>query len=354
MNIGVITKNILGLGFFLLLSSPTSAATLLFDPAMGAVGPGNDFALDILLEVEECVNAVEADISFPNDYAILKDFLVGDSIFSFWVKRPAKEDIAKANETGVLNFIGGVPGGYCGKITGDPGDSNTVARLIFQIPDIPLSDAYKSKLDFSFLPSSKALLNDGFGTSDNLTVKTASFAYGDKKIEIEDYWSGQIEGDTIPPEPFVVELRQGQAIFNGQYYIIFNTVDKQSGMDRYEILEIRPDEEAGVIRELSWLDKIMGKKPLIAEWRIANTPYLLFDQELLSVIRVKAIDKAGNERFVEYIPSGVGKSASGDIPIGRWFVYIGVFMVVAALLALLAILIKKIILNKKYDKEQDN
>lgn len=49
-------------------------------------------------------------------------------------------------------------------------------------------------------------------------------------------------------------------------------------MDRYEIQE--------------------GIEPYIA----GNSPYLLKDQKIKSVIRVKAIDKAGNERLAELAP----------------------------------------------------
>ena len=38
------------------------------------------------------------------------------------------------------------------------------------------------------------------------------------------------------------------------------------------------------------------------DWRIAEGPYLLEDQSLESIIKVKAVDKAGNERMAQYLP----------------------------------------------------
>ena len=54
-----------------------SAATLYFNPSVGSLGPGNTFAVDILIDVEDCVNAIEADIGFPNDYMQIRDFIIG-------------------------------------------------------------------------------------------------------------------------------------------------------------------------------------------------------------------------------------------------------------------------------------
>ena len=39
-----------------------------------------------------------------------------------------------------------------------------------------------------------------------------------------------------------------------------------------------------------------------AIWKVGDSPYLLEDQSLKSIIKVRAIDKAGNERIVEIIP----------------------------------------------------
>ena len=38
------------------------------------------------------------------------------------------------------------------------------------------------------------------------------------------------------------------------------------------------------------------------EWERAESPYLLKDQSLKSIIKVKAVDKAGNEKIVKVAP----------------------------------------------------
>jgi len=82
--------------------------------------------------------------------------------------------------------------------------------------------------------------------------------------------------DNILPESFKVEISQNPAIFEGKYFIVFSTTDKQSGIDYYEIKE--------------------GKK----NWKIAVSPYILENQKLTSDIWVKAVDKAGNQ-WIEII-----------------------------------------------------
>ncbi len=323
------------------------AATLYFDPPLGSLGPDNTFALDILLDVEGCVNTIEADISFPKDSVQAQDFIIGDSILSIWLEQPNDNDIALANETGIINFSGGVPGGYCGKIPGDPGKSNTVARIIFHVDDIKSLKKEINKLNFFFLPSTKVLLNDGLGTSDVLTMKTASFNYVDEKVDINDNWLKQIDNDTIAPEPFIIELRRSKNMFNNQYYIIFSTVDKQSGIDHFEVLEVEHDKEFGTLQTSFW-DKLLRRTPTLAQWKTAKIPYLLNDQKLLSTIRVKAIDKAGNERFVEYIPPEISIVKANNSYYNNKLLMIFVLIIV---IGLLVFFIKKIIINRKYDKE---
>ena len=88
--------------------------------------------------------------------------------------------------------------------------------------------------------------------------------------------------DTLPPEPFEITIGQNPSIFAGQYFLTFAAVDKTSGIDHFEILETR---------------KSKGK------WERGESPYLLKDQSLTSIIKVKAVDKAGNERIAEIVPS---------------------------------------------------
>ena len=126
-------------------------------------------------------------------------------------------------------------------------------------------------------------------------------------------------------------------------------MDKQSGMDHFEVLEIRHDQELGVVSDGVW-DKLMGKDKFSPEWKTAEIPYLLEDQDLLSIIRVKAIDKAGNERFVEYISKEASLVKDQNESGLSWPIILGLILLLIVS-GLIVVLIKKIIINKKYDKE---
>jgi len=289
--------------FILILPSVARASTLYMEPSEGGYAQGDSFVLDIRIDgVKECVNTIEAEILFPTDYLNVLEFLSGESILSLWVEKPSSADLTEINKAGRLYFAGGIPGGYCGKIPGDPGDSNLVGRLVFKIPGFIVSDAEKEKIEIYFGEKTRILLNDGLGSADSLEKKNANFEVLKDSIIPASDWKNYITEDLIQPEPFVVELHKNPDIFNGSYHIIFSTVDKQSGVDHFEVLEIGPDGVVGIEPKNNWINFLLGKKTQTPNWKVAEMPYLLEDQDLKSIIKVRAIDKAGNIRQVEFIP----------------------------------------------------
>lgn len=290
------------LSFFLTL--PVSAAILSFDPVRGEYSYGESFAVDVRIDLDNgCINTVDAYIGFPKDKLNVVDFLVGESILNLWVERPTKEDIDSINAKGVLHFSGGIPGGYCGKIPGDPGQSNVLGRIIFRVPSFLVGKEDDNTINLNFHSDTRALLNDGFGTDDIVSSRDAIYKIVSKKDLPPEEWKLQISRDKIAPEPFVIELHKNPHMFNGRYYIEFFTVDKQSGLDHYEVLEIKPEEQVGEAPYLKWWEKLFKKQKPTPRWVTAEIPFVLKDQTLSSIIKVKAVDKAGNERLVEYVPT---------------------------------------------------
>ena len=207
----------------------------------------------------------------------IKDFSQGNSLLSLWTKEPEF-----SNETGLVSFSGGIPGGYCGKLAGDPGVSNILGRIVFQVYQTPLiNKPINARVEFS--ENSYVLLHDGLGTKAPLITQGAiiNILSGIPEFPKQE-WQELLKGDTVAPEPFIIILEQDPVIFEGKYFITFSTTDKQTGIAHYEIQE--------------------GEK----EWKRTNSPYLLEDQGLNDTIRVKAIDKAGNKYVAEYVPT-IGK-----------------------------------------------
>jgi len=260
---------------YILIPSLVEAAVLYLEPPQGEYYQGDTFIVEARIDTEEdCINTVEANLSFSQDVLEAVDFSKGNSILILWVKEPSIDQ-----NKGEISFSGGIPGGYCGILPGEPGKINLLGRIAFKTKEL----SEKKQAEVNFLEGSQVLLNDGLGTPAKLTTKGAVFTILAEKLEIpEDEWKKELEKDNIPPEPFEIEVHQDPAIFEGKYFIIFSTTDKQTGIDYYEILETR-DKRQEV-------------------WERGESPYLLTDQSLQSIIKVKAVDKAGNERIAEYLP----------------------------------------------------
>lgn len=248
------------------------SAILYFKPFSGEYYFGDTFIVEVRIDTEgECINTVKVNLSFPKNILEAIDFSQGNSILTIWLQNPKIE-----REAGLISFAGGIPGGYCGPLSGEPGEPTILGRIVFRVVT---SIAQPSLAEIKFLESSQILLNDGFGTPAKLTLKGAVFTILPEKREVQkNEWEEEITKDNIPPEPFLVEIHKDLSIFEGKYFIVFQTVDKQTGIDHYEVKE--------------------GK----GNWKIAESPYLLEDQSLKGKILVKAVDKAGNERIAELIP----------------------------------------------------
>ncbi len=254
---------------FILIPTITEAAVLYLEPTEGEHYQEDTFIVTAKIDTEEeCINTVEGNLNFSQDILEVVDFSQGSSILTIWVKKP---EILQ--NSGLISFTGGIPGGYCGRLPGDPGESNLLGKIIFKVKNQKLGTA-----KVEFLDSSQVLLNDGFGTPAKLTLQGATFTILSGVSEFpKEEWLQELKKDTVSPEPFEIEINQDPLIFEGKYFIIFSTNDKQTGIDYYEVKE--------------------GER----DWKIAESPYLLEDQGLTSIIKVKAVDKAGNERIAEII-----------------------------------------------------
>jgi len=216
----------------------------------------------------EGINAVEVYVNFSDNLVFL-DYLDGKSIITNWLEKPHLQsgDVRRPQ----IVFSGIIAGGIIGK-------NLNLVDLVFKA-----KEGGEAKIEID--KKSKVLLNDGLGTETKLIALSNSFYISDIKgkpeIKIKD---------NFPPEPFKIYLAKNKEIFNGKYYIIFETKDKQSGIAYYEISE-KP------------INFIFLAKPDIKElsFKKVESPYVLEDQSLRSYVVVKAFDKAGNER-IEILP----------------------------------------------------
>lgn len=273
---------------FLTMPGYSHAATLYINPAETEIRPGDTISLAVRLDTDEgeCINAIDGVITYTENIVPV-DISRGESIFPVWVEEPTID-----RENREVTFAGGIPNGYCGRIEGDPSLTNVILELIFQAPGLSVGAENGDTATVAFSPRTSALLNDGRGSEASLRSIGSTITVHDQPgSEVVDEWNPRVEADTQPPNPFSITLERDPSIFAGKYFIVFNTTDKQSGIDHYEVME----------EPLDALD-LFRFGAADAPWITVRSPYELEDQSLNSTIRVKAVDKAGNEYIATLVP----------------------------------------------------
>lgn len=289
------------LGFILIFlvgsANSAAAATLYLDPNQKTINRGDSVTVAIRLDTDEgeCINAIDGVLTYSENIVPV-DTSRGNSILSVWLEEPT---IDKANRT--ITFAGGIPNGYCGRIVGDPRLTNTVLELVFSSPGLQISTTESGNVaSIDFSEQSRALLNDGFGTDAPLQLFGSNITLNKNAgSEVVNDWADRVADDFIPPEEFSITLERSSNAFSNRYFVVFNTTDKQSGIDYYEIIE-EPAEDRGLF---TW-------GAVDAPWVTAQSPYVLQDQSLNSTIRVRAYDKAGNEYVATLVPDEAQRTMS--------------------------------------------
>jgi len=242
----------------LIFSTPAKAADFLFNSQTIEIHKNDEIKIDFFVDAKEnSINAISGQLIMPVDYIFVKDIYTGESGINLWIEKPELK-----NNT--IDFSGIVPNGFTGKIN--------IFSLIIKAEKIGNIQINPNNL--------RALMNDGNGSDDytdasklaiNIISETAELP---TEIHLED---------AEPPDFFQIEIIQNDLLYNGKYALIFHTEDKQSGISHYNILEQRQYE-------------FLGIKYRFGQWKRADSPYLLSDQKLKSLIEVVAIDNLGNER----------------------------------------------------------
>ena len=237
--------------FFIISAKISLAATLEVKTDKTNLDIDSIVKVSIILNTEgELLNAFSGTLDFPSDKIDLQEIKTGSSLVNLWIEEPKKID----NNT--ITFSGITPGGFYGSGTIFVASFKTIAS---------------GEVNFN-IENAKNLINDGNGSE----VITSII---NKKIEIKDI-PGKNDliiidlTDNTPPESFSpIITKLPEITGNDNYVIIFNTTDKQSGIDYYEIKEGN-----------------LSKK-------IITNPYILENQKLDKDIIITAVDKSGNKRI---------------------------------------------------------
>ncbi len=284
--------------FFVIPLSHATAALLYFDPGEVEVNRGDSITIGLRIDTDEneCINTVDAVVHYDPSVRLV-DVSKGSSILNLWVENPVIDE-----EKHTVTFAGGIPGGYCGRIPGDPNLTNVILDLIFKSPGLSIGGGDSESARIWIDERAQVFLNDGLGTNAPLRLQDSKIILRKNAgPTVVDEWRQDILDDKDLPSDFAISLSKLETAFSGRYFIVFNAIDKQSGIDHYEVME----EPITEFHTFTW-----GRAD--APWITHESPYVLLDQSLNSTIRVKAIDKAGNERIVTLVPDPALQSMSRD------------------------------------------
>ncbi len=263
--------------FFSVFASLTQAAELYLKSSQTQYAPNEIFKVGVYLNVTsgEKVTAIEGKIKYnPQDLKAI-EFLTGNSILTF-VDQPK---IDQSN--GLISFSGIIPGGYTGQLLGDPGESNLLGTIAFEI--LKTNNLLTT---IQVASDSRVLVDAGQELKTNLVFKSLTIHINPQEVVLHPFNELETlkEADKIPPEDFKPEIIQ----INGQYFLVFNTQDKQSGIDHYELIILK--------------ENLLGQLTPLSNFSKVTSPYPIHENDLQQIIQIKAIDKAGNERVVLLYP----------------------------------------------------
>lgn len=227
-----------------------TASLSLRQPSDVLVGEIMSIPLDVAVSGEVGINSLGATITIDGP-ATIKSVHTGNSIFSLWPE-------LEIQNTRTLVFLGGSPASV-------GGSSLRVLTLELAIEGPGTIGVTAS--------NAQAFFGDGVGTPISISGFRNSFIALVGSEPSERDASQEVRSqDTTPPESFAITIGRDSSVFNGKYFISFNTLDRETGVERYEV------EEAPFASVVS------------------NGTYVLKDQSMSSPIIVRAYDAAGNVR----------------------------------------------------------
>jgi hypothetical protein len=240
-----------------ILGLPASVfgATAYLDLNQSQVSVGDSILVNLRLDTEgESINAVDGLLLLVAgaDKVAIKDYNLAGSALKQWPRTPSFDPIKKE-----ISYVGGTPGGFQQK-----------DALLFQVVLTALKPGR-----LTFKPGQMAIyLNDGKAKTVSVIARPLSLEIATGSDKTEDAWAKLLSQDKTPPAAFDLNLVSDPTLFNGHYFITFNTLDLQSGISFYEVKE--------------------GSLPV----RRSGSPYVLQNNNPQEPIMVIAHDKAGNLR----------------------------------------------------------
>lgn len=272
--------------YFMFAAVPlVSYAALLFLDAKSLETAVNTRAVvSVMLDTEGAqIGAVEGEVVLPPGLELV-GISEAESVVGLWVEAP------RITEGSKVRFSGIIPGGFQNIIR--PLSSETFPGTLFGL-------ILRASEEGEYALSVDSARVFSFGAEpESIVVRLRGFTLSVREgIPVSEPEEESGVEDTTPPEAFSPVIFRNAGVFDGMYVLVFATKDPQSGIFYYEVKEGNGD------------------------WKRAESPYILENQEPRAPIAVKAVDRSGNIRVGE-----VGNyPLSGRAPFFWWSI-IGVLL----------------------------
>lgn len=235
---------------------------------------GQTFFATLFLDPEgTAINAVESTVHFSPSLEV-KNIQTGVSVIGMWLQSPLSLKTEDINQKKEFSFSGIIPGGYQGDISPFWKGHRPGKILVMEFFSRKEGPAEIS------LKNTRVLSHDGSGSSVSVNSTASKIAVREGVSPL----SPRTERDTIAPIFSEARVVKDPSLFQGKFVLIFSAEDKESGIREYQIKERK---------SFPWS---------AFSWHQIESPHLLSDQSLSSIIELKAIDGAGNES-VQIIPA---------------------------------------------------
>ncbi len=234
---------------------PVYGALLKIESDFSSVHVGDVLTVSVRIDTQKQVlNAVELEVAYPPDLLEFVSSDAGDSVVTVWLRD------TKGVNNGSVSFAGITPGGFTQ-------EDASIVNLTFSV--------LKKGQGTISISNSQVLVHDGLGSeavvvSQNLHVVVEE---GESTILKKVYLDDEV------PELFVPSVEYDVDVFDGDAFLVFSTLDKNSGLSHFEI-----------------------KEGLFGRYHKAESPYKIKNINQNKKIFIKAIDMNQNERVVIFYP----------------------------------------------------
>ncbi len=208
---GVITLMLLFIGLH-----HASAAVISVIPEKETVAQGEMFQLDVYIDSGDVsINTVRGTIALGDSVSRVEKIITGNSVVTLWMEQPMYHE-----DTQKIDFAGMIPGGLV-----------TNKGYLFSV--VLSKEALG---EHTINPESvQVLLNDGAGTNSVATYKNAKITITPGDSASGATFTDQV--DHIPPEKFTITRTRDGSVFDGNWFLVFSSQDKGSGIKKYEVCE---------------------------------------------------------------------------------------------------------------------